>query len=155
MSFVFRKIFLFSLIPSLASSTSPIVDKSYISNHQDVYDAIVNTLIPILLVIFLNRIYGGDSGNIKKILLPVLDDLLYNTVTWVIPLTVSFAYNDFPAIKIFSLVNMGLNVFFAAIALMANKKIGNVDYDNNNKDDISSGLLAITFFFLVLFPVIV
>src|SRR5437763_938175 len=146
MSFVFRKIFLCSLIPSLASSTSPIVDKSYISNHQDVYDAIVNTLIPILLVIFLNRIYGGDSGNIKKILLPVLDDLLYNTVTWVIPLTVSFAYDDFLAIKIFSLVNMGLHVLCAAYALIINKTIGNANDD---------GLLLIPFFFLILFPVIV
>src|SRR6266480_6941414 len=117
MSFIFRKIFLFSLIPPLASSASPIVDKSYTSNHQDVYDAIVNTLIPILLVIFLNRVYGGDSGNIKKVLLPVLDDLLYNTVTWVVPLTVSFAYDDSRAIKIFSLINMSLHILCATFAL--------------------------------------
>src|SRR5437763_15621988 len=145
MSFIFRKIFLFSLIPPLASSTSPIVNKSYTSNHQDVYDAIVNTLIPILLVLFLNRV-SGSSGNIKKVLIPVLDDLLYNTVTWVIPLTVSFAYNDFLAIKIFSLVNMGLHVLCAAYALIIHKTIGNANDD---------GLLLIPFFFLVLFPVIV
>src|SRR5437763_11291936 len=78
--------------------------------------------------IFLTNI-SGDSGNIKKVLLPLLDDLLYNTVTWVIPLTVSFAYDDFPAIKIFSLVNMSLHVLCAAIALILHRKIGDVGVD--------------------------
>ena len=91
---------------------------------------------------FLTNI-SGSTGKIRKIL-PVLDDLLYNTVTWVILLTVSFAYDDFPAIKIFSLVNMGLHVFCAAIALIGNKKIGDDD-----------GLLYIPVTFLLLFPVIV
>src|SRR5947208_8519490 len=93
--------------------------------------------------IFLTNI-SGSSGNIKKILLPLLDDVLYNAVTWVIPLTVAFAYDDFLAIKIFSLVNMGLHVACAAFALIRNKKIG--DKDN---------LLFIPLLFLVFFPVIV
>src|SRR5437763_6602848 len=118
MNFVFWKFISFSLIP-LASAS--IVDESYTSNHQDVYDAILNTLFPIAFVV-LTRV-SGDSGKIKKILIPLLDDLLYNTVTWVIPLTVSFAYDDFLAIKIFSLINMGLHVLCAAIALIVNKKI--------------------------------
>src|SRR6185369_14286529 len=113
-SFVFWKIVFFSLIPSLASAS--IVDESYTSNHQDVYDAIINTLFPIAFVV-LTKV-SGDSGKIKKIFIPLLDDLLYNTVTWMIPLTVSFAYGDIPAIKIFSLLNMGLHVSCAAIALI-------------------------------------
>src|SRR5256885_10458160 len=119
MSSIFKKIVFFSLIPSLASA--PIVDESYTSNHQDIYDAIINTLFPIAFVV-LTRV-SFDSGKIKKIFLPVLDDLLYNTVTWVIPLTVSFAYNDFLAIKIFSLVNMGLHVLCSAIALIIHRKV--------------------------------
>src|SRR5947208_11790128 len=97
-----------------------------------------------IFFIFLTNI-SGSSGKIKKVLLPLLDDLLYNTVTWVIPLTVSFAYNDFPAIKIFSLVNMGLHVICAAIALIDNKEI----------DDFENSFLLIPFIFLILFPVIV
>src|SRR6266513_5344918 len=120
MNFVFKKIVFFSLIILLPFALSaPIVDESYTSSnqsHQDVYDAVFNALFPIFFVFLTN--VSGDSGNIKKILLPLLDDLLYNTVTWVIPLTVSFAYNDSRAIKIFSLVNMSLHVLCAASSLI-------------------------------------
>src|SRR5256885_15527703 len=128
MNFVSRKIIFFSLIILLPfASSAPIVDESYTSSnqsHQDVYDAIFNALFPIFFV-FLTNI-SGNSGNIRKILLPLLDDLLYNTVTWVIPLTVSFAYDDSLAIKKFSLVNMGLHVLCAAYALIRHKTIGGV-----------------------------
>src|SRR6266511_4732250 len=126
MNSIFRKIVFLSLIlPPLTSAS--IVDEKYKSSnqsHQDVYDAVINSLFPIAFVV-LTRV-SGNSGKIKKKLLPVLDDLLYNTVTWVIPLTVSFAYDDFPAIKIFSLVNMGLHVFCAAFALIIHRKIGDI-----------------------------
>ena len=118
-------------------SLAPIVDESYTSNHQDVYDAIFNALFPIFFI-FLTNIF-------RKILLPLLDDLLYNTVTWVIPLTISFVYDDFLAIKIFSLISMGLHVLCAAFALIINRKIGDDD----------DGLLCIPAFFLIFFPVIV
>src|SRR5947209_9677393 len=147
MSSIFKKIVFFLLIITLPlASSAPIVDESYTSSnqsYQDVYDAVFNALFPIFFV-FLTNI-SGSTGNIRKILLPLLDDLLYNAVTWVIPLTVSFAYDDFPAIKIFSLVNMGLHVLCATIALILHKKIGGVN----------GGLLKILFFFLVFFPVIV
>jgi len=61
-----------------------------------------------------------------------------------IPLIVPFAYDDFLSIKIFSLVNMGLHVCCAAIALFKNKKISD-KYD----------LFDIPFCFLMSFPVIV
>src|SRR5437763_17210021 len=139
-----RKIIIFfslTLLPFALSA--PIVDESYTSSnqcHQDVYDADFNALFLIFFV-FLTNI-SGSTGNIRKILLPLLDDLLYNTVTWVIPLTVSFAYNDFPAIKIFSLVNMGLHVLYAVYALIKHKKIG----------DGYSRSFAIPVIFLVFFP---
>src|SRR5437763_12230434 len=132
-----RKIIIFfslTLLPFALSA--PIIDESYISsnqNHQDVYDAVINALFPIFFVFLTN--VSGSTGNIRKILLPLLDDLLYNMVTWVIPLTVSFAYDDFPAIKIFSLVNMGLHVLCAAYALILHKTIG----------DVTDGLLGIPF----------
>src|SRR5438874_12429728 len=144
MNFVFKKIVFFSLIILPLVSSAPIVDESYTSSNQDVYDAVFNALFPIFYV-FLTNI-SGSTGKIRKILLPLLDDLLYNTVTWAIPLTVSFAYDDFPAIKIFSLVNMSLHVLCAAFALIINKKISDFGIDL---------LLRIPFFFLVLFPVIV
>src|SRR5437763_5361931 len=111
MSSIFKKIIFFSLIILPLASSVPIVDESYTSSnqsHQDVYDAVFNALFPIFFV-FLTNI-SGSTGKIRKILLPVLDDLLYNMVTWVIPLTVSLAYDEFPAIKIFLLVYMGLHV---------------------------------------------
>ena len=61
--------------------------------------------------------------------LPLLDDVLYNAVTWAIPLTVSFAYNDSKAVKIFSIVNMCLHITFALIALIRRKTVNDVDYD--------------------------
>jgi len=48
---------------------------------------------------------------------------------------------------------MGLHVFCAAIALMANKKIG--VFDDFDGGDVGSVLLAITSVFLTFFPVIV
>src|SRR5947208_2300980 len=95
-SSIFRKIIFFSLIILPFASSAPIVDESYTlnnQNRQDVYDAIFNALFPIFFI-FLTNI-SGKEGKFKKTLLPLLDDLLYNAVTWVIPLTVSFAYDDF------------------------------------------------------------
>src|SRR6266511_4818910 len=154
MNFIFRKIVFFSLIILPFASSAPIVDESYTlnnQNRQDVYDAVINALFPIFFVFLTN--VSGSSGKFRKILLPLLDDLLYNTVTWAIPLTVSFAYDDFLAIKIFSLVNMGLHVLCAAYALIINKKIGDV-YDDILTDD-GHLLYHIPLGFLIGFPVIV
>src|SRR5437763_12563164 len=85
---LFCYIVLFALIPL---ATASIVDDSYTS-YQDLYDAILNTFFPITFVLLLN--VSGKPGSMKNTLLPLLDDILYNAVTWVIPLTVSFAYND-------------------------------------------------------------
>src|SRR5439155_18585351 len=97
MSSIFRKIIIFFSLTLTLVSSAPIVDESYTlnnQNRQDVYDAVFNAFFPIFFI-FLTNI-SGSTGNIRKTLLPLLDDLLYNTVTWVIPLTVSFAYDDFP-----------------------------------------------------------
>ncbi|GES94075.1 hypothetical protein GLOIN_2v1667018 [Rhizophagus clarus] len=107
----------FSLIPFVSSSITPFVDESY-NSHEDLYDAILNTFFPIFFVILFN--VSGETGPIKKVFLPLLDDLLYNMVTWVIPLIVSFAYDDLLGIKIFSLVNMVLHVTCAIVAIINN-----------------------------------
>src|SRR5436305_6630316 len=158
-----RKIIIFFSLTLLPfASSAPIVDESYTSSnqsHQDVYDAVFNALFPIFFV-FLTNI-SGSSGKFRIILLPLLDDLLYNTVTWVIPLTVSFAYDDILAIKIFSLVNMSLHVLCAAIALIRNKKIGGaMDDDGDFTDNFTYNgrlysLHGILNGFLIGFPVIV
>src|SRR6185312_14948064 len=108
-------------------TTASIVDESYTS-YQDLYDAILNTFFPITFVVLLN--VSEKPGSIKNKLLPLLDDILYNTVTWVIPLTVSFGYGDSLAVKIFSIVNMCLHVVCALVALIKWKQIGDVYYDN-------------------------
>src|SRR5204863_8248015 len=64
--------------------------------------------------------------------------------TWAIPLTASFAYNNFKAVKIFSIVNMCLHITCALFALIKWQTIG-------DGYDIYIGI----FFFLVFFPVFV
>src|SRR6185295_3008761 len=114
----FRSVVFFALIPL---ATASIVDDSYTSD-QDLYDAILTTLFPITFVLLFN--VSGKSGTMKKKLLPLLDDVLYNAVTWAIPLTVSFSYSDSKAVKIFSIVNMCLHITYALIALIKWKTIG-------------------------------
>ncbi|CAG8495882.1 1819_t:CDS:2 [Diversispora eburnea] len=70
----------------------------------------------------------------KNNLLPLLDDTLYNTVTWGIPLTVSFAYSDLLNVKLFSIVNMCLHVSCAIITLAQNKRISDGIYDDITED---------------------
>ena len=117
MNFILWKIILFPLV------TVFIVDKEY-KPEQDVYDAIINTFFPVFFVILFS--VSGKTGPIKNVLLPLLDDLLYNTVTWVILLVVSLAYDDLLSIKIFSFVNMGLHLFCAGYAIIKHKKSVNV-----------------------------
>ncbi|CAG8738275.1 13962_t:CDS:1, partial [Gigaspora rosea] len=95
--FTFRKITFFSFLQLVAAS---IVDESYSSN-QDLFDAILNTLFPITFVLLFK--VKEKPKSIRNKLLPLLDDILYNIVTWGIPLIVSFAYEDSLAIKIFSI----------------------------------------------------
>jgi len=137
----FRSVVFFSLVPL---ATASIVDDSYTS-YEDLYDAILNTFFPITFVLLIN--VDRKSGTMKKKLLPLLDDVLYNAVTWAIPLTVSFAYNDSKAVKIFSIVNMCLHITCALIALIRWKKISDADDD----DYIWGSILS----FLLFFPVFV
>ena len=86
-----------SLLP-LANAL--IIDEEY-KSEEDIYDGIINTFFPVFFVILFG--VSGKTGPIKNVMLPLLDDLLYNTVTWVIPLVVSFVYDDSQSIKIFQL----------------------------------------------------
>src|SRR2546430_16897051 len=67
-------IIFFSIIPFAKAS---VVDYCYLS-IQDVYDGILNALLPILFVILFQI---DNSTTTKKKLLPILDDILYNAVT--------------------------------------------------------------------------
>ncbi|RHZ85616.1 hypothetical protein Glove_63g115 [Diversispora epigaea] len=97
LNFIFWKIAFFLLVPL---ATASIIDESY-SSHQDVYDAILNTLFPITFVILFNISNKKNEKVVdtvkpedmqptqywftKNNLLPLLDDILYNTVTWDVP----------------------------------------------------------------------
>ncbi|RIA94042.1 hypothetical protein C1645_873685 [Glomus cerebriforme] len=132
-----------AFIPLVPAKVAPYVDETY-SSKPDLYDALLNTFFPISFVILLN--VSGESGSIKNILLPILDDVLYNTITWVVPLIVSFSYDDLLAIKIFSIVNMCLHVVCAMTAIFKWKTIKIAD-DMDYSDTI--------YIFLIIFPVIV
>jgi hypothetical protein len=134
---------LFSLFQLASASVASFVNITY-ESQADLYDAILNTFFPIFFVIFLNA--SGKSGSIKNVVLPLLDDLLYNMITWIIPLIVSFAYDDMMNIKIFSIINMCLHVICAALAIIKWKRV------SKSGDSAFFGLI---FFFLILFPVIV
>ncbi|CAG8683560.1 16385_t:CDS:2 [Gigaspora margarita] len=132
-----------SLLQISKISTASIIDYSY-SSQQDIYDALLNTLFPIIFVILFN--IRGETGRIEKVVLPLIDDILYNIITWVIPLIVAFTYGDTLYIKIFSIINMCLHVFCAVYAIIRHETI------NESKGKIYSDNI---FLFLVCFPVIV
>ncbi|CAG8672776.1 18232_t:CDS:1 [Rhizophagus irregularis] len=145
LNFIIWNIMFFSLFPLASASIASFVDIDYVS-HTDLYDAILNTFFPIFFVIFLNA--SGKDGSIKNIVLPLLDDVLYNMITWVIPLVVSFAYDDLMNIKIFSIINMCLHVFCAVFAIIKWKRI-------NYNDDYNDDLFLSIILFLIIFPVLV
>ncbi|PKC09803.1 hypothetical protein RhiirA5_415205 [Rhizophagus irregularis] len=132
---------LFSFFPLASASVASFVDTNYEPN-TDLYDAILNTFFPIFFVVLLNA--SGKSTSIKNVVLPLLDDILYNMITWMIPLIVSFAYDDLMSIKIFSIINMCLHVFCAVYAIINGEKVN--DY---------SDILHLVFLFLIFFPVLV
>jgi hypothetical protein len=127
LNFIIWNIAFFSFFPLASASVASFVNETY-KSQEDLYDAILNTFFPIFFVVLLN--VSGKSGSIKHVVLPLLDDILYNTITWVIPLIVSFAYDDMMNIKIFSIINMCLHVICAAAAIIRWKR---VDKINPNK----------------------
>ncbi|RGB34894.1 hypothetical protein C1646_760000 [Rhizophagus diaphanus] len=120
--FIIWNIVFFSSFPLASASVASFVDINYQPN-TDLYDAILNTFFPIFFVVLFNA--SGKSGSIKNVILPLLDDLLYNMITWMIPLIVSFAYDDLMSIKIFSIINMCLHVFCAVCAIIKWNKVNN------------------------------
>ncbi|GES73291.1 hypothetical protein GLOIN_2v1667018 [Rhizophagus clarus] len=137
LNFIIWNIVFFSFFPFTSASIASFVDKTY-ESQEDLYDAILNTFFPIFFVILLN--VSGKQGSIKNKVLPILDDVLYNMITWMIPLIVSFAYDDLMSIKIFSIINMCLHVICAVLVIINWEKISEIDYNG-----IGSGL---AFYFL-------
>ncbi|GET57210.1 hypothetical protein GLOIN_2v1701939 [Rhizophagus irregularis DAOM 181602=DAOM 197198] len=143
--FIIWNITFFSLIPFVSASTvGPFVDKDYKLHEDYSYnDDALNTILPIFIfVIFLN--FSGNSKSVKNVILPLLDDVLYNIITWMIPLIVSFSYDNLLSIKIFSIVNMCLHVNCLIIAIIDRKKT--VESNHNY-------YTLITFF--LFFPIVV
>ncbi|CAB4415740.1 unnamed protein product [Rhizophagus irregularis] len=152
LNFIIWNIMFFSLFPLSSASIASFVDIKY-ESYTDLYDAILNTFFPIFFVIFLNA--SGKDGSIKNIVLPLLDDVLYNMITWMIPLVVSFAYDDLMSIKIFSIINMCLHVICAAFTIIIKKRLNYFLDDHDDDDDVDLNIFASIIFFLILFPVLV
>lgn len=142
--FIIWNISFFPLIPFVSASTvTPLIDKDS-KLHEDLYnyDALYTILPIFIFVIFLN--FSGNSKSVKNVVLPLLDDVLYNIITWMIPLIVSFSYDNLLSIKIFSIVNMCLHVNCVIIAIIDRKIIFENDHNY---------YALITFF--LFFPVVV
>lgn len=152
LNFFIWNITFFSLLPLVSASVASFVNKGY-DSHQDLYDALLNTFFPIFFVILLN--VSQKPGSIKNVLLPLLDDVLYNVITWMIPLIVSFSYDDLMIIKIFSIVNMCLHVFYAVIMIILTVIFEIKVADIFKNDRLIIILFLPTFYFLLFFPVIV
>ncbi|CAB5377324.1 unnamed protein product [Rhizophagus irregularis] len=146
-NFIIGNIVFFSFIQLASASIT--IDTNY-KSQEDLYDAILNTFFPIFFVILLN--VSGKTGSIKNIVLPLLDDILYNMITWMIPLIVSFAYDDLMSIKIFSIINMCLHVICAVLSIITAKRVGEI-FDNYGIVD--SDFFVFIFAFLIFFPVLV
>ncbi|RHZ77710.1 hypothetical protein Glove_174g45 [Diversispora epigaea] len=122
-NFLFGKIvlFLFLLVLLANASYASVVDESYTS-YQDVFDAILNTLFPITFIILFNV---SETGRIKRVLLPLFDDILYNTIAWVFPLTASLSYFDIYLISYLSPVAC-FHIFQSVCAIKNNERIGDL-----------------------------
>jgi hypothetical protein len=123
-NFIIWNIIYISLFPFTSASVESFIDKSY-ESQKDLYDAILNTFFPIFFVILLN--VSGKPGRIKRIALPILDDVLYNMITWMVPLIISFVY-DLMSIKIFSIISMCLHVICAVFELIKWEEVMNISF---------------------------
>ncbi|CAG8729532.1 24585_t:CDS:1, partial [Cetraspora pellucida] len=125
-----------------------LVDESYSSFRQDAYDSFLNTVFPVTFIIFFK--VTENSGRFKKAFLPILDDILYNIVTWVIPLIVSFTYN-LQEIMIFSIANAIPHLTCALIALILQKTILEVkNSDSEVKNSYWIIFLSINIFLIII-----
>ena len=58
---------------------------------QDIFDSILNALIPVSFVLLFN-ISNEDAK--KTILLPIIDDILYNLIVLLLPIVPTIVYNE-------------------------------------------------------------
>lgn len=125
LNFFIWNIVFFSFIPFASTKDAPIVNEKYDSS-RDLYDSILNVIFPIFFVILLN--VSGKPGSIKNVALPLLDDVLHNVISWVIPLIISFVYDRrMMAIMIYSTLNMCLHVICALAAILFWKRVVDIE----------------------------
>jgi hypothetical protein len=144
LGFIIWNIVFFSLISFVSASTiASFVGKLHEDSYDD--DAFHNAIFPtslIFCVILLN--FSRKSRLIENVVLPLLYDVLYNAITWMIPLVVSFSFDELLSIKIFSIVNMCLHINCAIITII----------DRTKSVECSHNYYTLITFFLF-FPVIV
>ncbi|RGB39614.1 hypothetical protein C1646_754246 [Rhizophagus diaphanus] len=147
LNFFIWNIVFFSLIQFASTKDAPFVDEKYDPRH-DLYDSILNVIFPIFFVILLN--VSGKPGSIKNVALPLLDDILHNVITWVIPLIISFVYDrKMMGIMVYSTLNMCLHVICALAAILFWKRA--VDFEKYKI--FSTITLFLIFFSTIITPV--
>ncbi|RHZ77716.1 hypothetical protein Glove_174g43 [Diversispora epigaea] len=131
LNFLFGKI-VQSLPVPLALEKASIVDESYTS-YQDVFDALLNALFPITFIILFNV---SKTGPIKRVLLPLFDDILYNAIAWVFPLIVSLSYEMYP----FFMYLLFVAIFHIVHSVLAIKKKEIIDDLHTSETEVFNNL---------------
>ncbi|CAG8745378.1 22831_t:CDS:1 [Dentiscutata erythropus] len=106
------------------------VDLNY-DSHQDTLVGVFSTLMP-LVFLLLFTISQDENSSWKTNFLPILDDLLYNIITWVIPLIISIIY-DSRNKRIFAICNAIPHILCIIISYCKNKKL-NVNSTNKHSE---------------------
>ncbi|RHZ77711.1 hypothetical protein Glove_174g44 [Diversispora epigaea] len=113
--------FLFVLFLLVPLTKAYIVDESY-TPYQDVFDALLNTFFPITFIVLFNV---SKTGPIKRMLLPLFDDILYNTIAWVFPLIAFLSYDFY--IYLFPILYLsivaGFHIFHSVLAIKKRERI--------------------------------
>ncbi|CAG8833191.1 39624_t:CDS:1 [Gigaspora margarita] len=106
------------------------IDNTYNQSLQDTFDSILNNLMPVLFILLLS-ISQDENSSWKTNFLPIFDDFLYNTITWVIPLIVSIIYNLHGEL-IFAICNAIPHIICVVISYCKSKRL---NVSNTDKHD--------------------
>lgn len=98
---------------SFLNFTSSLIDDSYTSSRKDILDTLSSSLFPIAVVTLYN---ASRTGPIKRILLPILDDILYNIIVWGIPLAAFLVYDHH--LTIFYYLSAAYHGFYSFLAII-------------------------------------
>ncbi|CAG8751742.1 40115_t:CDS:1 [Gigaspora margarita] len=106
------------------------IDDTYKKSSQDTFGNIINNLMPVIFILLLS-ISQDENSSWKTNFLPIFDDFLYNTITWIIPLTVSIIHKLHGEL-IFAICNAIPHIICVGISYCKNKRL---NVSNTDKHD--------------------